>query len=206
MVKRPQLLNQRKRSSLSRLFVILCALLVAALMFDVWFVRRFYVVEVSGGSMENTLISGDMLYADRTAVPERGDIVIIDVKPYQDRGIFRGDFIIKRIIALEGDSIQCKGNILYLKKAGEDKYSRLEEPYTDFITRDFEEVTVGEGEIFFLGDHRTSSTDSRAEGIGCLKLSDVVGVVPEWSVKLKKAISAWEHFRSAFGGRTKTEE
>ena len=206
MVKRPQPLNQRKSNNLSCFFVILCALLAAALLFDLWFVRRYFVVEVSGGSMENTLFDGDMLYADRAVEPQRGDIVIIDVSPYQEDGVFRGDFIIKRLIALEGDSIQCKGNILYLKKAGEDKYSRLEEPYTDFPTRDFGEVTVGEGEIFFLGDHRNNSTDSRVEGVGCLKLSDVVGVVPEWSVKYRKIIGAWEQFRSLFSGRTKTEE
>lgn len=205
-MKRPQLLNQKKSNSLSCLFFLLCTILVAALMFDLWFVQRYFVVEVSGGSMENTLLSGDMLYADRIAEPKRGDIVIIDVKSYQEAGVFRGEYIIKRIIALEGDSILCKENILYLKKAGEDKYTRLEEPYTDFPTRDFDEVTVGEGEIFFLGDHRNNSTDSRVEGVGCLKLSDVVGVVPEWSVKLKGAIGAWERFRSLFNGRTKTEE
>ena len=206
MAKRPQLLNQRRSSGLSHIFFMLCAILVAALMFDLWFVQRYFVVEVSGGSMENTLFDGDVLYADRTAKPQRGDIVIIDVTPYRDDGLFRGEFIIKRLIAFEGDSIQCKGNVLYLKKAGEDKYSRLEEPYTDFPTRDFDEVTVGEGEIFFLGDHRNNSTDSRADGVGCLKLSDVVGVVPKWSVKLKGAIGAWEKFRSLFGVRTKTEE
>ena len=206
MLKRPQMLNPRKSSRIGSLFFVLCMLIVAALVFDLWFVQRFYAVEVSGGSMENTLMDGDMLYADRVVRPQRGDIVIIDVTPYRERGVFRGDYIIKRIIALEGDTIQCKGNILYLKKAGEDKYSRLEESYTDFVTRDFEEVTVGEGEIFFLGDHRNNSTDSRAEGVGCLKLSDVVGVVPKWSIKNKKIIGAWENFRSRFSGRTKTEE
>ena len=205
-MKRPQLLNPRKSSGFSCIFFILCAVLVAALAFDVWFVQRFFVVEVSGGSMENTLQSGDMLYADRFAAPQRGDIVIIDVTPYREEGMFRGDFIIKRLIAFEGDSIQCKGNVLYLKKAGEDKYTRLEEPYVDFPTRDFEEVTVGEGEIFFLGDHRNNSTDSRVEGVGCLKLSNVVGVVPQWSVKLKGVINKWERVRSFFSARTKTEE
>ena len=206
MVKRPQMLNQRKSSNLSCIFVILCALLVAALLFDVWFVGRFFVVEVSGVSMENTLKDGDMLYADRVAEPKRGDIVIIDVSSYRDGGVFRGDFIIKRIIGMEGDTILCKEEILYLKKAGEDKYTRLEEPYVEFPTRDFDEITVGEGEIFFMGDHRNNSTDSRVEEVGCLKLSDVVGVVPEWSVKRKKVIGAWEQFRSKFSGKTKTEE
>lgn len=199
MVKRPRMLNEPRRSRLGVVLTVLCVVLVVALLIDIWFVRRFYVVRVSGGSMENTLFDGDTLYADRVAAPKRGDVVIIDVSKYREEMGFRGDYIIKRIIAIEGDSVMCENQTVYLKKAGETEYRQLEEPYTDFPTRDFEEVVVGEGEIFFLGDHRTNSVDSRTETVGCLKLADVVGVVPSWSITNKKAIAAWEQFRVAFG-------
>lgn len=198
--KRPKMLNERESSVFHCALFVICALLAALLIFDLFFMRQYMIVEVSGRSMENTLSDGDLLYADRFATPERGDIVIINVMPYHDTIGFGGDYIIKRLIALEGDSVRCEDHVVSVKRAGTDEFVPLEEPYTgDFITEDFKEVKVGEGKIFFLGDHRTQSTDSRAAG--CLKISDIAGVVPDWSVKFKSVSSVWERFRNFLGGR-----
>ena len=199
MLKRPRMLNEPERSKFNLVFGVLCVILLFALVVDLWFTNRYFVVEISGGSMENTLFDGDVVYADRCQNPERGDIVIIDVTQYREKMGFSGNYIIKRLIALEGDTVLCKNQTLYLKKKGETKYTLLEEPYTDFRTRDFGEIVVGEGEIFFLGDHRTNSVDSRSEFVGCLKMTDVVGVVPSWALNAKTTIASWEHFRSKIG-------
>lgn len=205
-MKRPCKLNQRKNSVWNCVIFISCALLIALLEFNFWFAQEFTIVEVSGGSMEDTLLDGDLLYADRYDEPNRGDIVIIDVTPYLDEGVFHGQYIIKRLIALEGDSVKCEDNMLQLRKAGTEEYVLLEEPYVNYRTDDFEEITVGVGEIFFLGDHRTNSTDSRIAKVGCLKLTDIVGVVPEWSIQHKGVINIFEQMRFAVGRRTVTEE
>lgn len=204
-MKRPYKLNQRKSSWWNCVVFIICALLIALLELNFWFSQEFTIVEVSGGSMEDTLFDGDILYADRYDEPNRGDIIIIDVSPYSNEKIFHGKYIIKRLIALEGDSVKCEDNALYLRKAGTEEYVLLEEPYTNYRTDDFEELTVGVGEIFFLGDHRTNSTDSRVAQVGCLKLTDIVGVVPEWSIKHKGIINIFEQVRFAVS-RTMTKE
>ena len=207
MKKQPEMLTEQKKSVLNCVLVIVCALFAAIFLFNLWFRRQFLVVEVSGGSMETTLQSGDILYADRYRTPERGDVVIIDVSDLRMLHGFSGDYIIKRVIGLEGDTVKCVDGELYLRRAGSDEFFLLQEDYleTRFPNEDFDEVTVGRGEIFFMGDHRDSSKDSRS--VGCLELTRVVGVVPEWVIAHKSLINAWEKFRSGLGGNTtQTEE
>lgn len=203
-MKRPEMLNQQKSSIWNTVFVIMFGLLIIAVLFNLWFIQTFIVVEVSGSSMEKTVFDGDILYAERDLSPRRGDVVIIDVSTYDGKG-FRGSFIIKRLIAVEGDTVKCEDGVVYLLKAGNEEFTAIDDSFIEFPTDDFRAVTVGEGEIFFLGDHRNNSTDSRI--VGCLNRTDIVGVVPEWAIKNRKLIGKWEAFRSGLlGGRTKTEE
>lgn len=192
---RPKMLYEKESSGLNCLFFLACLLVVALLLYDLQFTRRYMVVQVSGGSMEVTLFDGDVLFADRYAEPKRGDVVIVNVTNYRTAFGFRGDYIIKRLIAVEGDSVLCDKGTVYVRQAGTENFLPLEEPYTSsFVTEDFSEIKVGEGEIFFLGDHRTNSTDSRA--VGCLKKTDIAGVVPQWAIKIKPLIGVWEKIRN----------
>lgn len=99
---------------------------------------------------------GDILF--EFDPPERGDIVVFDPpvrnadKPY-----------IKRVIGLPGDRITFRNDTVLVN--GEP----LAEPYIeDGITscdgNDRCNATVGEGEVFVLGDNREHSEDSRAFG------------------------------------------
>lgn len=188
------MLNEEKVSLWNAAIVVALCLLIAVTMLNFRFTWDIYGVDVSGGSMEDTLKDGDLLYADRTATPERGDIIIIEVTKYHDIFHFSGDNIIKRLIGLEGDTVRITEGRVYRRLAGEEEFVLLEESYTKgntYAEESYLEVTVGEGEIFFLGDHRTNSTDSRV--VGCLKLSDVVGVVTPWSVE-EKFQTRWEAF------------
>ena len=99
-VKRPYMLNEERVSLWNAAIAVLLCLIIAVTLLNFRFVWDVYGVDVSGGSMEDTLKSGDFLYADASAVPERGDIVIIEVTKYRDRFYFSGDNIIKRLIGL----------------------------------------------------------------------------------------------------------
>ena len=197
------MLNEKKKRSplvilLSVLLGVLFVVLILFAAFTVWVNRNCFVVEVSGDSMLNTVESGDLLYV-RNEKAERGDIVIISVKDYSLEGGFHfsGNYIIKRLIAVAGDTVKCENGVVSVKYAGSDEFVELVEPYIKGVTPDFDygtSVTVGEGQIFFLGDNRANSYDSTE--IGCLMEKDIVGVVPTWALKIKSFTKFWENMRS----------
>ena len=164
MISRPRMLNEPPGSGLlSRIATVivyvLASFLLALLILNLYFSRNYMFTRVDGRSMQNTLQNNDWLYTDTRAAAERVQVVIIDVTDYPDK--YKPDkdnadqerSIIKRLIAVEGDCVKCEYGIVYVKYAG-GEYRALEEDYAYGTTRDFKEVEVGEGEIFFLGDNR----------------------------------------------------
>ena len=143
----------------------------------------FRQVVVDGASMNDTLAHGDRLLLQTIFYSvERGDIVVV----YQENDPQKP--LIKRVIATGGDTLMLKPNAsngmgeVYLKKAGENDWELLNEPYVHYPlawgiagSREAAEITVPEGQVFVMGDHRNNSRDSRA--IGCIKETDVVGGV-----------------------------
>ena len=198
MAKRPEFLGERERREsrvLSAVLTAACILLILVFAADLYFTQNFLLVIVDGSSMENTLYDGDALYVDVHTSPERGDIIVLNVTDYP--GLFPHEagqerFIIKRVVALEGDEIYAEGGIVYLKAAGESEFMALSEPYTKGETGDFGPVTVGEGEVFFLGDHRDNSLDS--EENGCLPLSCILGVATDFTLAHIDLITGWVRF------------
>ena len=233
-MNRPAPLYGKKKPTLgtiaANIFCVLAACLLVLLSVNAYLNRRYTPFIVVGSSMQKTFEGGDCLYTDSRKTAVRGDVVIINVTPYPNKYHPNGEdeyFIIKRLIAVEGDSVYCKDGVVYLKKSGEEQFSALNEPYIytymsvwqkDFGgvlggapnevkkderglygTLDYDSegnvvpVTVGEGEIFFLGDHRDNSTDAR--DVGCLKKTDIVSVVPEWAIEWKWYSTGLENFR-----------
>ena len=198
MAKRPPMLrasSDRASRTSSVILAVVLALLAVILCADLWFSFTYRLIIVDGSSMENTLYSGDALYVEKGSLPERGDIVVIDVTDHPDlfsHSSGEERYIIKRVIALEGDEVYSENGTVYLKRAGEEQFAALQEDYAIGRTGDFSPVTVGEGEMFFLGDNRSVSKDSRL--VGCLPLSDLVGVAPDFALKHKQFITGWVHF------------
>ena len=128
--------------------------------------------EVSGSSMENTLSDGDNLIVDKISYrfhdPERYDIIIFPYKYEEDT------YYIKRIIGLPGEHVRIddSGNIYINGKVLKESYGRevIQDPG---IARD--EITLGEGEYFVLGDNRNNSSDSRDPSVGIIQKKDIIG-------------------------------
>lgn len=135
------------------------------------YVARLTVVE--GESMEDTLHEKDYLIVqDIGYTPTRGDIVVIQkisAPTYPNP-------IIKRVIAVEGDTVDIDFDTWTVYVNGE----AIDEPYANLEPgRLYNELqlplTVEEGKIFVLGDHRNHSSDSRVAQLGQIDVRCVVG-------------------------------
>ena len=186
--------GEEERKSNFRFFaVFLCVLFLLLFLWNA-FVSAFGVIIVDGNSMNLTLTDGQKLlmrFTTENYQAKRGDVIIVDVKKYNLKDSYGNpiDFLIKRLIAVEGDKVRCTDGQVEICYAGTSKYVPLDEPYAYYEeSYDFAEYTVDAGEIFFLGDNRTDSKDSRyQEGLSQLndlyKADDIFGVVPAWTIK-----------------------
>ena len=145
---------------------MLAVIIIALLLF-------FRMVVVSGASMYNTLWDGDWLLLVSNVFyqePEVGDIIVACQKSYND-----GEPIVKRVIAMEGQSVDIDfdAGVVYVDGIA------LEEDYT-YTPTNVEEgmefpLVVEEGTIFVLGDNRNKSKDSRSTEIGLIDKREVLG-------------------------------
>ncbi|MBQ8291172.1 MAG: signal peptidase I [Clostridia bacterium] len=197
----------KERKSNARFFCALLAIFIVFVSFRGWWTSSYGGVIVDGLSMRTTLSDGQRLlmrYADKRHKAERGDIIVIYVGGYAECQSVKGDYLIKRLIAKEGDKVKCTDGQIEIKYAGTSEYTLLFEPYAyygDYKKEyDFDEYTVGAGEIFFLGDNRSgkgTSVDSRYYQYPSgshltdrlYKESDVYGVVPDWAVENSEILS-----------------
>jgi signal peptidase I len=121
------------------------------------FIFRHSIVE--GSSMQNTLQSGEhLIISDVFYTPKRGDVIVCED---YSTGIRKP--IVKRVIAVGGDEIRITrdGNVYVNGELLVEDYVFLDgEPFYPSL-----KMTVPEGTIYVMGDHRNASTDSRQVGV-----------------------------------------
>ena len=128
---------------------------------------------VDGHSMLNTLQHGDRLLVVNSLLYhdyKYGDIVIL-----RKDGVFDDDPIVKRVIAVEGQTVDIdftEGIVYVDGEVLEEDYIR-EPTYTAEGT-EFP-LTVPEGSIFVMGDNRNGSSDSRDYRLGTVDTRYVIG-------------------------------
>ncbi|HEV2635494.1 MAG TPA: signal peptidase I [Actinocrinis sp.] len=185
-------------------FLVVFALFLAFLI-KTFLVQAFFI---PSGSMQNTLAIGDRVLVNRAAVwigdkPARGQIVVfqdpggwLDDQPAATSsnwfssaltwvGVLpqdNGD-LIKRVIGVGGDHVVCCNaqdqitvngvplNETYLYPGDKSDSS------PSGVTANFD-VTVPQGDLWVMGDHRSVSEDSRAHVLtdgGFVPVGDVVG-------------------------------
>lgn len=152
-----------KRAFISTLSVLAVIAAVAVLVSTLF----LPVIQVSGNSMEPILSDGDVLVLLKSKHYERSQLCCIS---------WQNKMLLKRIIGLPGDvvSIDTEGNVTV-------NGVLLDEPYVSDKTLGECDVTfpcqVPEGKVFVLGDHRSTSIDSRSSEIGCVDQDQIVGFV-----------------------------
>ena len=148
------------------LTIVIC--LVSAKLFTTFVISS---VEVDGTSMYSTLDDGDKALTDalfyKMGKINRFDIVIIKM----DSGPHKGEKLVKRVIALPGETIEYKNSTLYIngEVVEEDFIVDLAKEATGTII----ETKLGEDEYFVLGDNRGASSDSRR--FGAVEKSEIKG-------------------------------
>ena len=206
------LYNRSDKSKLNIILNVMIAVILIVIVFEIAFGMTYSGIYVVQSSMRPTLIGaeeenlpgGDYVYVNKNAKPTYGDIVVV----FKDSRTT----IIKRVIALGGDRVKIIDGVLYIKYAGEDEFKLIEEDYVSPSNNtgkpgsqptNFPKIegTVSEdgyyvknGYVFLLGDNRDVSNDSRAEG--SYPLTDLFGVVTDWSLKNKNFFTALHKYFS----------
>ena len=197
---------QRFRSgAIEVALIVVGALIISAVLRA--FIGQMFVIPSK--SMQNTLQVGDRVIAVKAADFHRGDVVVFkDTEHWlpaaQDRRSVPGqilevvgllpntssNYLIKRVIGMPGDTVACcniNGQVTVNGKALDERsYLYSENGETVKPSAMKFRVTVPQGRIFVLGDHRNASGDSRYHlqdldpdeytgAPGFVPLDDVVG-------------------------------
>lgn len=127
-------------------------------------IRTYFVtpIIVNGPSMKPTLDGGEVMILNKRESLDRFDVVVVKVARDGVK-----EEIIKRVIAMPGETIACENGIIYVNG------KRQDEEYSMGTTKDFKLVELGDDEYFVMGDNREDSLDSRY--FGPFKKSDIKG-------------------------------
>ena len=155
-------MNHRTRSYLLFVLLIGCICYLVS-----HFVVQLYFV--NGSSMEPTYTSGQPVLLQKFGLPDcldYNDVIVI-------RHETLGRNIVKRIVALPGDTVQIKNGTVYVNgKVFDEKIEAASIEHAELAE---DEIEVGEDEFFVLGDNRNNSEDSRYANIGNVKKEYIVG-------------------------------
>lgn len=164
------------RSPLRTLLTIIVMVGVVAIL--TVFLRTFIFVpyEIPSGSMEETIMTGDMVFSEKVSYyfrkPARGDIVT-----FADPEV-AGRTLIKRVIATEGQEVDLiDGNVTVDGQVLSEPYTNGKQSFPLSHTAVNVDITypytVPSGYLWVMGDNRTASQDSRY--FGAIEQSSVTG-------------------------------
>ena len=136
----------------STIYTLITVAAIAVLVATLW----LPVLQIYGSSMTPTLQDGEIIFSVKTADLEPGDIVAF---------YYNNKILVKRVICGPGDWVNIdEDGTVYVNEV------RLKEPYlAEKALGDCNielPYQVPDGKIFVMGDHRSTSVDSRNTAVG----------------------------------------
>ena len=151
-------------------FLVVVLALGAALLVRVYVLQQFYI---SGPSMETTLYGNNRVLVNKLSYRlhgiSRGDVVVFDRVTTSDGAVSHDD-LIKRVIALPGDTIEIKNCVVIVnsKPTVEPYLDKdvlgLIDPTNRCRVANMPVQTIPKKKVFVMGDNRPESFDSRSFG------------------------------------------
>lgn len=158
--KRAGSYSRALKSTIYSLLVVAAAAILIATLF-------MPILQISGSSMTPVIGDGDIAAVIKGTEFNRGDIIAF---------YYNNKVLVKRVVAFSGEwvDIDSRGNI-YINN------ELLDEPYLTEKDMGHCDIRlpyqVPEGKLFVLGDHRSTSADSRSVIIGSVAEEQILGRV-----------------------------
>ncbi|MDO5785623.1 MAG: signal peptidase I [Eubacteriales bacterium] len=145
----------------STIYTLLVVAAVAVLVATLW----LPVLQIYGSSMTPTLQDGEIVFSMKTSEFEPGDIIAF---------YYNNKILVKRVIGEAGDWIDIKEDgTVYVNHVA------IDEPY--LVEKALGECDielpyqVPDEKVFVMGDHRSTSVDSRSTAVGSVAQEQIVG-------------------------------
>jgi len=147
----------------STIYTLVTVAAVAILVATLW----LPVLQIYGNSMTPTLQDGEILFSVKTSDLKTGDVTAF---------YYNNKILVKRIICGPGDWIDIdEDGTVYVNEV------QVDEPYlTERALGDCNielPFQVPDGRFFVMGDHRSTSVDSRNTAVGCVSQEQIVGKI-----------------------------
>lgn len=205
----PRSFGQRVLDALRETVIVAVLAMGLSLLVKTFLIQPFHI---PSGSMEDTLVKDDRVIVSKLTPSrvdlERGDIVVFDdpdhwlgITPPVQRSALQGllvflglapddskDYLIKRVIGLPGDKVACCDAAGRVTVNG----VPIVEPYvksgdTPGGGRPPFAITVPDGRVWVMGDHRSDSADSRLHDDG----TGAKGSVPITAIRGRAVMIVW---------------
>lgn len=147
----------------STVYTLITVAAIAILVATLW----LPVLRIYGSSMTPTLQDGDIIFTVKTSSFEPGDIISF---------YYNNKILVKRVIARSGEWVDMdEDGTVYVNNKPLDEPYLAEKAFGDCnIELPYQ---VPDGKVFVMGDHRSTSVDSRNTSVGCVSQEQVVGKI-----------------------------
>ena len=147
----------------STVYTLVIVAAIAVLTATLW----LPVLQIYGNSMTPTLQDGEIIFTVKTSKFEPGDVIAF---------YYNNKILVKRVICGPADWVNMdEDGTVYVNG------TELDEPYlVDKALGDCNielPYQVPDGKVFVMGDHRSTSVDSRNTAVGCVAQEQIVGKI-----------------------------